>query len=453
MGRVKTLLLLFLAWKLVLLLAATFAPGFGYDTSGRILLAENTSRRTTLQSPSWIDRLVLKLLRWDALYMVKAAERGYVYEQEWAFSWAFNRLLRQATRFTTSYHEPLLQHYVLVGSLVANACHLASCFILFYLAKAIVNGPRSKTVPFIATVLHILSPAGLFLCAPYTEAPFSLFNMLGMLLYVQAHNSRKRVATWGFQQDALLVASGLSFAAATLFRSNGLLSGLLFIWDVAQYLPRVRDRQLTLSEVRRLMVTCLAGSLLAVGFVGPQLLAYREYCTATASGPGLRPWCANTVPSIYSWVQSHYWNVGLFRYWTMSNLPLFLLAAPVLWVLCSTSVTILRSLELDVTKSRARTRGSMGSELSGASFCSHPQLALPQLVLAMMAMTSFHVQIINRLSSGYPMWYMVIAGCILDPTMMTNAKSSQRLSQQVVRGTVVYSVLQGILYASFLPPA
>ena len=32
-------------------------------------------------------------------------------------------------------------------------------------------------------------------------------------------------------------------------------------------------------------------------------------------------------------------------------------------------------------------------------------LALPQVTLAVLALTSYHVQIINRLSSGYVVWY------------------------------------------------
>ena len=38
-----------------------------------------------------------------------------------------------------------------------------------------------------------------------------------------------------------------------------------------------------------------------------------------------------------------------------------------------------------------------------------PFFALPQLILAILATTTFHVQIINRISSGYPVWYIVLA--------------------------------------------
>lgn len=94
----KTLSLVFVAWKVLLFLVAALAPGPGYDTSGLILYTEGQSRHNSLHSQSLIDHLLLNLFRWDALYIVKAAERGYAFEQEWAFSWAFSRSLGQATR-------------------------------------------------------------------------------------------------------------------------------------------------------------------------------------------------------------------------------------------------------------------------------------------------------------------------------------------------------------------
>jgi phosphatidylinositol glycan class V len=94
MGHTKQLVLIFCAWKALLLLLAAFCPGPGYDTSGLILLDASLHRHTNFNSLTRYDRLTLNLLRWDALYFVKAAERGQVHEQAWAFSWAYSHLLR-----------------------------------------------------------------------------------------------------------------------------------------------------------------------------------------------------------------------------------------------------------------------------------------------------------------------------------------------------------------------
>lgn len=99
-------------------------------------------------------------------------------------------------------------------------------------------------------------------------------------------------------------------------------------------------------------------------------------------------------------------------------------------------------------------------------------LALPQILLALLALTTFHVQIVNRIATGYPIWYIVVAAAFVLPnlrgkiekttrqdntsTLVTtlNQRLSKRSTQQlVVRGMLMYSIIQGGLYASFMPPA
>lgn len=80
--QLQRVLLVFVCWKAVIFSIVAFCPAPGYDTSGLILLNEDgTSLNTSIH-----DQIALKLLRWDALYFAKAAQRGYIYEQEWAFS-------------------------------------------------------------------------------------------------------------------------------------------------------------------------------------------------------------------------------------------------------------------------------------------------------------------------------------------------------------------------------
>jgi GPI mannosyltransferase 2 len=71
-------------------------------------------------------------------------------------------------------------------------------------------------------------------------------------------------------------------------------------------------------------------------------------------------------------------------------------------------------------------------------------LALPQLVLAILALTSYHVQIITRLASGYPIWYIWLA-----KLLQTDPKNTT----WIVRWMILYGLVQAGLYASFLPPA
>jgi phosphatidylinositol glycan class V len=148
-------------------------------------------------------------------------------------------------------------------------------------------------------------------------------------------------------------------------------------------------------------------------------------------------------------------NVGLFRYWTLANLPLFLMAAPMLWLMLTSSVTVLRTFLQPQLRGRPVSRSSATDVTWTLSPGVHhaPELALPQLVLAVAAATSFHVQIVNRIASGYPTWYsMVATWLVYDQVEFGNSRDQQR-SQWVVRGMVVYALAQGMLFANFLPPA
>lgn len=97
-GHLWRLTLIFCLWKAVLLSLAAFSPGPGYDTSALILLDSSIKRHENFSTLSRYRRLILNLLRWDALYFVKAAERDKLFEQEWAFSWVYSRLIGIVTR-------------------------------------------------------------------------------------------------------------------------------------------------------------------------------------------------------------------------------------------------------------------------------------------------------------------------------------------------------------------
>ncbi|KAF1834334.1 GPI mannosyltransferase 2 [Decorospora gaudefroyi] len=452
-GPAKRLVSIFFLWKVLLLLLAAFCPGPGYDTSALILFDKTLSRHKTFDDLARYDRLALNLFRWDALYFVKAAERGQVHEQEWAFSWTYAHLLRLTGQLISGDVDSSLQYYILSGIILSNVCHLLSVLVLYRLLTLVLEPQQQQVITFVAAVLHILTPASLFMCAPYAEAMFSLLNFTGMLLYAQS----KAVAETSYssiQQDIHTLSSGVFFAAATLMRSNGLLSGSIFVYDIATALPRIMSTHLSVHDVRKVIVSCVSGTLIALGFVAPQYLAYAEFCNQ-ASGAETRPWCKRSFPSIYSWVQSHYWDVGLFRYWTLSNLPLFLLAAPVLGLLFTSSVTVLRSCVQRPLCGHPvpQTSGTSTPRNATSAVCKLPELALPQLLLAVAATTTFHVQIVNRVASGYPIWYLIVATWLVNTkdTSLT-ARHSQR-AQCLIRGFIMYALVQGMLFANFLPPA
>jgi phosphatidylinositol glycan class V len=134
-------------------------------------------------------------------------------------------------------------------------------------------------------------------------------------------------------------------------------------------------------------------------------------------------------------------DVGLFRYWKISNLPLFLLAAPMYLVLTLSATWALNYRKKTVPESREKPT-SMANPHTAALLQS---LAVPQLLLIILNLTTAHVQIISRISSAYPVWLWYGASHF----KQGNSKNADYL----VRFAILYAVIQAGLFASFLPPA
>lgn len=177
--------------------------------------------------------------------------------------------------------------------------------VLFRLSTCFFPSPRHAGFCLATALVHLLSPAGLFLSAPYAESACALMTFTGQLLFVQSQRQGRYASDrW---QDLSLVASGIAFGLATTLRSNGILNGILLLLEALDL-----SRQVVLQRkfvcLPRLVAAGLGGLAVALGFVYPQYLAYIEYCVNPV--PALqRPWCEKTIPSIYTFVQSHYWWV------------------------------------------------------------------------------------------------------------------------------------------------
>lgn len=268
----------FTVWKLLILLIARLAPGPGYDTSTTLLPSTN------------------KLVRWDAIYFVEIARRGHIFEQEWAFNGLSSLLaaISHGGRDTT----------ILKGVFLAHISHYFSVILLWSITSSLYD--QKSFVPFITACLHVISPAGVFLSAPYSEGPFACLTMFGFWIYVQAQTSKSQMSL-GLKCLSLIV-SGIVFGCATTIRANGILSGIPFFLDAVQLgfqiLKNINQRSTTIRHGLLLVSTTLGGLCIAGGLILPQYFAYQEYCMA---GRSHRSWCYNTPPLVYSFVQSHYW--------------------------------------------------------------------------------------------------------------------------------------------------
>ncbi|KAF7717962.1 GPI mannosyltransferase 2 [Penicillium ucsense] len=435
---VGSLTVAFLLWKFLLFVVVALCPGPGYDTSTSLLLHENAqSINKPLDGLSW----PLKFARWDSIYFLPIAEKGYVFEQEWAFGYPrILSLVASAIRPSGGLTGP--ENMALIGLILSHASHYYSVLALYSLSTNIFGDdtPAQKLICFLSAALHIISPAGAFLSAPYGEPVFSLLNFVGLDLYTLSLIAEHRRSA--LLRDLQVLAAAVVFAIATVARSNGILSGCLFAYDAALLVWASLTQGLTIYNLRHLAVTLVGGCIVATGIIVPQILAFNEYCVQS---PEPRPWCQSQVPSIYSWVQRHYWNVGFLRYWTLSNVPLFALAAPMLFVLYKSSLWALKAPPTLGSKST----GVKSSQMSPGAMLI--RLALPQVLLTVLAVTTYHVQIVNRIASGYPVWYWWLVSTAM-PSFQ-DSRNSRRGLQRAAQAMVAYALIQAVLFGSFLPPA
>ncbi|KAL3455252.1 DUF409 domain protein [Aspergillus heterothallicus] len=449
---VKSLSIGFWVWKVILFLVIISCPGLGYDTSASLLPFQHNGSAEVISSAETKHvalPIALKFVRWDSIYFVHIAQYGYPFEQEWAFSYVYGRLSKNiSSLFFLSDDSDRVTQIAAAAVALSHVSHYLSVMALHRLSSNVFgcDTQRKRLICFLSAALHIVCPGGAFLSAPYGESLFSFLNITGYYVYSSSCidlGLNKRLLSHG-----KLLLAGCLFAVATSVRSNGILSGVLLAYDALWQAYNIILRRTSCTMIVRLGFTVLSGSIVALGLLVPQYIAYTSYCVGNGH---LRPWCQSMLPSIYGWVQSHYWGVGFLRYWTIPNIPLFLLASPMLLILFQSSFWVLGANVSPVFSGTAPKTSSAIS--SGSSSPLLTQLALIQFILTVMAATSYHVQIVNRISSGYPLWYWYLVWQALETSGTTLSAKRRSRILLVVQAIVAYALIQAVLFGSFLPPA
>ncbi|KAL4942495.1 hypothetical protein BDV06DRAFT_191915 [Aspergillus oleicola] len=444
---VRSLSIAFWVWKTIVFVAIIGCPGLGYDTSSSLLPFQGNSSVDVIAENNHASLSIpLKFVRWDSIYFAHIAQIGYVFEQEWAFSYVYGYIVNTlSSLFSLSNDSSGVDGFAVAAVAHSHVAHYLSVLALYRLSINVFghDTERRRLASFLSAALHIICPAGAFLSAPYGEPLFSFLNITGFYIY----SSSKVDLTTGRRtlSHVKLLLSGCFFAVATAIRSNGVLSGILLAYDALQQIYSIITRQSFWAASVRLCFVVLSGCTVALGLVVPQYLAYATYCMNEGTS---RPWCQSLVPSIYGWVQSHYWGVGFLRYWTVSNIPLFLLALPMLAILFLSSFWAVGA-DVSFSSSKSSTKADLALA-AGPAASLLTQLAIAQFVLTAMALTSYHVQIINRISSGYPLWYWYLTNMALGSSPKFKYSSPFLV---IVQAMVIYALVQGVLFGSFLPPA
>jgi len=105
-----------------------------------------------------------------------------------------------------------------------------------------------------------------------------------------------------------MLAAAVLFSLATFVRGNGILAGVTYLLEAVATAFALLNQDFSLSRLIRLLSVVAGGLLIALGTLIPQYLAYAEYCIGR-DPDARRSWCNNAIPSIFTFVQSHYWYV------------------------------------------------------------------------------------------------------------------------------------------------
>lgn len=422
MGPIYKLAAAFLAVKCTQAVLLSGVPA-QFDISSQLLLRQYLHEKIyilTFSTPSpllnsllgafvrwFLDYVLDRLVVWDAVYFSDLFANNIQFEHQFVFCPLWWRLVQLIPVPDTC----IFYARLLVATIVANLCHFLAALVLYYYTRLVFQNARifsPDRMALVSLVLFILSPAALFLTAPYSEAIAALFSFICLYL-------RERALAVKFGSVVInshfYVASGLAASLAYGFRANCLLLGLLYVYDLAV-------RPLKVSP----LLPISAGLILGISFVWSQAANYFAVCYGTDRGE----WCLARVPSLFTYAQAHYWNNGFLRYWKVGNIPNFAFGGPTIF-LSAYGISYFRQIfPVDRISPVLLVNGTF-------------------LVLLLLF---WHVQIITRIATFLPIIYWVVAG------MITQAdRSGQKHGRLWLAYFLVWNIVQACLFGSFLPPA
>lgn len=418
MAPLATLVAVFAAVKTAQTVLLSLTPA-QFDISSNLLLRNHLPEKVyllTYSTPSpvvnsalrklsawYLDSVLDKLVVWDSVYFSDLFAHGIRYEHQYVFCPLWWRLVR----LIPVPHACEFYGRLAVATLVANACHFLAAVALFHYTLHVFQNARLFSPVRLATaalVLFVLSPAAMFLTAPYSEAPAALCSFLCLLFREKAFSLR--FGSFRFH-PRLYLLSGVAAAAAFGLRANCLLLGLVYVYDLVFQRKRVCA-----------MWPVFSGLVLGLAFLSAQVYNYYAICSGTARGE----WCTLPLPSLYAYAQSHYWNNGFFKYWTVQNIPNFLFAAPTVYLSALGTRYFAYTCPVDR---------------------SVPVLVVNTVFIILLSVM-WHVQIVTRIHTFLPVVYWVVGA------MVTHR---ERGGMVWILYFVVWGAAQACLFGAFLPPA
>lgn len=382
------------------------------------------SSATTTTVDALVEMTLGGLTRWDGQYFLHIAHYGYTYENTLAFFPLFPLIIRQLSYFALfivndvfgvflpvrniiSFHSCL----ILVSVFFNNFIFIRTSVILYKLSFLVL---KSERLAFISGILFCVNPGSIFFSACYSESLYCFLIFYGLLLIEQRNTLTNYMVV------------GLTGS----IRSNGLLNVGFLIY-----------KYIKLKFTSRLpffynLIFALGVFVSIFPFMVYQLYCYSKFCLPHDSpvpdfiykygisnnfvfpGSGNSSWCNRLIPFAYAYVQKHYWNVGFLNYYEIKQIPNFLLASPMIYIIARGTFSFAKQYKL-LLLCLGFVDGNPGKEL--------PMSAFPYVVhgflLTVFAVLMIHIQVTTRLlASSTPLvyWYGAV---VLSSSMETPVES------------------------------
>lgn len=301
-----------------------------------------------------IDKLLGGMKRWDAQYFIHIAQYGYTFENSLVFFPLFPFIVRYAAYGISSvlgsflnFHSTLLISATLVNLVI----FIKSADILHRLSLRVL---RSECRAYKAVILFCINPASIFFSAPYSESLFAWMSFYTML---------KCTDNETFRFSNIDIVTCFPAGLSMITRSNGIINLGFLIYAtfkniIERTIPEIVYKYKTLKHrfilpflllpvVISLAALALTSIIALIPFALVQTYNYIKYCTHNEHnlpefllntayvlpGRANSPWCNDSLPMSYGYVQNHYWNVGFLKYYQLKQIPNFLLASPIIFLI------------------------------------------------------------------------------------------------------------------------
>ncbi|XP_013183733.1 GPI mannosyltransferase 2 [Amyelois transitella] len=324
------------------------------DHDAKVFVSPEDPTLRKTYADSIVDMFLGGMKRWDAQYFIHNAQYGYTYENCLAFFPLFPMIVRYVAYGVCSLFGSVINFHsaLLISATIVNILmFIKSADILHSLSLRIL---RSESKAYKSSILYCVNPASIFFTAPYSETLFAWMSFYTMLKCTE--NETLRFAN-------IDITSGLPAGFSMIARSNGSVNLGFIIYTnfknvIERTLPEIVYKYKTLK--RKIIIPFLLLPLFTssvalfltviialIPFMLVQTYNYFKYCVPHDHNlpeflsnseyvlPGMAEslWCNYTIPLSYTYIQDHYWNVGYFKYYKLKQIPNFMLAFPILFII------------------------------------------------------------------------------------------------------------------------